>query len=139
MAGEDLSYRPCGHHGAEPSAWFGSACAPRRARQPEGPGSWWQDAQGGIDAERTRQGALRELEEETGIRSVPMLAETRGGTLRPAEHLRPKAWGGRYRGQKRSGSRVRFLGRRRGRDRARPATRRSFERWRLGDIGELLG
>ena len=42
-----------------------------RPSEPEGPGAWWQMPQGGIDeGEDPAQAALRELYEETGIRSV---------------------------------------------------------------------
>ena len=45
--------------------------------EPEGPGTWWQMPQGGIDAdEEPQQAALRELVEETGIRSVALIAES---------------------------------------------------------------
>ena len=38
---------------------------------PEGPGRWWQMPQGGIDeGEDPAKAALRELWEETGIKSV---------------------------------------------------------------------
>ena len=79
--------------------------------EPEGPGAWWQMPQGGIDeSEDPAKAALRELDEETGIRSVDIIAESpRLVHLRPAaEHLRPKAWGGRYRGQKQKWFAVRF-------------------------------
>ncbi|MDJ1157546.1 RNA pyrophosphohydrolase [Chelatococcus sp. SYSU_G07232] len=61
----------------------------------------WQMPQGGIDpGEDPYEAALRELYEETNVRSVALLAET-PGWLRydlPAE-LVGKAWKGRYRGQ----------------------------------------
>jgi putative (di)nucleoside polyphosphate hydrolase len=47
-------------------------------RDPEGQERWWQMPQGGIDAsEDPAAAALRELEEETGMRSVTLLATSR--------------------------------------------------------------
>ena len=44
-----------------------------RPSEPEGPGAWWQMPQGGIDeGEDPAKAALRELYEETGIRSVEL-------------------------------------------------------------------
>ena len=75
----------------------------------------WQMPQGGLDeGEDPQAGALRELEEETGIRSelVEILARA------PAElyydlpdDLLGKIWKGRYRGQNQHWVLARFLGR----------------------------
>ena len=68
--------------------------------------------QGGIDeGEDPRNAALRELYEETGIRTVTMIAEMPGWLTYdlPAELL-GKAWGGRYRGQKQKWFADRFIG-----------------------------
>ena len=63
----------------------------------------WQMPQGGIDAgEDARVAALRELGEETGIPAdaVTILGESRGWVRYDLpEHLVPKLWGGRFRGQ----------------------------------------
>ncbi len=80
--------------------------------EPEGPGTWWQMPQGGVDhTEDPRDAVLRELYEETGIRSVEILAESEGWLLYdlPPE-LQGKAWGGRYRGQKQKWFALRFVG-----------------------------
>ncbi len=108
-----LGYRPCVGImviNAAGLVWVG-----RRADlpgEPEGRGAWWQMPQGGIDAgEDSTSAALRELSEETGIRSVAILGET-PGWLRydlPAD-LIGKAWKGRYRGQEQKWYAVRFLG-----------------------------
>lgn len=62
----------------------------------------WQMPQGGMDeGESPDQTALRELEEETGVRSAVILAESRDWlTYDLPQELVPKIWGGRYRGQK---------------------------------------
>lgn len=82
------------------------------ASEEEGRGAWWQMPQGGIDAgEGPADAAVRELIEETGMRTVRILAET-SGWLRydlPAT-LAGKAWGGRYKGQEQKWFAVRFLG-----------------------------
>ena len=74
----------------------------------------WQMPQGGIDrGEDPRDTALRELEEETGVRpdKVKILAETREWLrydLPP--HLVRRVWRGRYRGQEQKWFAARFLG-----------------------------
>ena len=106
-------YRPCvgimilnrdGH------VWMGArADAPGDA---EGPGDWWQMPQGGIDAgEDVEAAALRELFEETGIKSIEVLGRTEDWLLYdlPGE-FQGKAWGGRYKGQKQIWFAVRFIG-----------------------------
>ncbi len=107
------AYRACvgimiiNHQG---KVWMGlRADAPDDA---EGPGDWWQMPQGGIDAdEEVEAAALRELFEETGIKSAEVLGSTENWLLYelPAE-LHGKAWGGRYRGQKQIWFAVRFTG-----------------------------
>ncbi|HYM99617.1 MAG TPA: RNA pyrophosphohydrolase, partial [Aestuariivirgaceae bacterium] len=103
MASEQLLYRPCvgimvlNRPGR---VWIGRRHdAPG---EPEGPGAWWQMPQGGIDEnEDPAKAALRELAEETSIRSVEIIAETPGWyNYDLPSGLRPRAWGGRYRGQK---------------------------------------
>jgi len=74
----------------------------------------WQMPQGGLDPdEEPRDGALRELEEETGIKPhlVEILAAAPDILLYdlPPE-LMGKIWGGRYRGQAQHWFLGRFLG-----------------------------
>ncbi|MFM9978127.1 MAG: RNA pyrophosphohydrolase [Sphingomonadaceae bacterium] len=74
----------------------------------------WQMPQGGLDpGEEAQAGALRELEEETGIgpRLVEIIARAPRDLLYdlPPE-LRRKMWGGRYAGQSQSWFLARFLG-----------------------------
>lgn len=72
----------------------------------------WQMPQGGIDAgEEPLEAARRELYEETGIRSVSLLAEAPEWiTYDLPEHLIGVALGGRYRGQKQKWFAFRFQG-----------------------------
>lgn len=75
----------------------------------------WQMPQGGLDpGEDPRAGALRELEEETGIKShlVEILAKAPQELLYdlPPEMM-GKIWGGKYRGQTQHWFIARFLGR----------------------------
>ena len=72
----------------------------------------WQMPQGGIDAgEDVREAALRELEEETGIRNVRVLAEAEEWFTYdlPAEAI-GVALKGKFRGQRQKWFAVRFLG-----------------------------
>ncbi len=74
----------------------------------------WQMPQGGLDkGERAEDGALRELEEETGIDRS--LVEILACASRPLDYdlpddLQGKVWGGRYRGQRQTWFLCRFLG-----------------------------
>ena len=106
-------YRPCVGImvlNREGLVWIGHrADAPG---QPEGPGAWWQMPQGGIDeGEDPAAAALRELFEETGIRSARIIAEMPDWLYYdlPPE-LHGKAWGGRYRGQRQKWFAARFEG-----------------------------
>ena len=75
----------------------------------------WQMPQGGLDpGEDAEQGALRELEEETGIGSdmveiVARASRTLDYDLPP--ELVGKLWKGRYRGQRQTWFLMRFTGR----------------------------
>ena len=141
MASEELFYRPCVGVmvlNATGQVWIGRRHdAPG---EPEGPGAWWQMPQGGIDeSEDPAKAALRELDEETGIRSVHIIAETPGWyTYDLPPNLRPKAWGGRYRGQKQKWFAMRFAGRDDEVVLERPGHKAEFDAWRWADIGELL-
>lgn len=74
----------------------------------------WQMPQGGLDkGEAAEAGALRELEEETGIpaRLVEIVARAKAELLYdlPAD-LVGKLWKGKYRGQRQTWFLARFLG-----------------------------
>jgi putative (di)nucleoside polyphosphate hydrolase len=143
MSSPAHGYRPCVGItviNAAGLVWIG-----RRADSPgeeEGRGAWWQMPQGGIDeGESPADAAVRELIEETGMRTVRILGET-GGWLRydlPAD-LVGKAWGGRYRGQEQKWFAVRFLGSESEIDIA-PATghKAEFSEWRWAPLAEVAG
>jgi putative (di)nucleoside polyphosphate hydrolase len=72
----------------------------------------WQMPQGGLDkGEDPYQGALRELYEETNVRSVVKLAESKDWyTYDLPTEVGKSAWRGRYRGQKQKWFALRFTG-----------------------------
>ena len=74
----------------------------------------WQMPQGGVDAgETTRQAALRELVEETGVteRLITVEGETQELIRYDLPHeVVPKRWKGRYRGQEQKWFLFRFHG-----------------------------
>jgi putative (di)nucleoside polyphosphate hydrolase len=72
----------------------------------------WQMPQGGIDeAEKPYPAALRELYEETNIKSVEKLGEIADWlTYDIPRDIVGEAWGGKYRGQKQKWYALRFTG-----------------------------
>ena len=142
MASEQLAYRPC--VGIMVLNRAGQVWIGRRhdaPGEPEGPGAWWQMPQGGIDEnEDPGKAALRELYEETGIRSVRSIAESAGWySYDLPEALRPKAWGGRYRGQKQKLFAIRFTGSDAEVALERPGHKPELVAWRWAQAGELIG
>lgn len=142
MASDELAYRPC--VGIMVLNRAGQVWIGRRhdaPGEPEGPGAWWQMPQGGIDeTEDPAKAALRELHEETGIRSVEIVAESTGWYIYDLPpDLRPKAWGGRYRGQKQKWFAMRFAGRDDEVALERPGHKPEFDAWRWAGIDELIG
>ena len=83
----------------------------------------WQMPQGGIDPDEDPwQAALRELYEETNVRSVERLGETADWlTYEIPPELIGRAWKGRYRGQRQKWYALRFTGDDREIDIAHPA------------------
>jgi len=101
--------------------------------------AFWQMPQGGIDAgEEPAAAALRELFEETGIRSATILAEsTEWYPYDLPPELLGHIWGGRYRGQMQRWFAMRFNG---GDDEINidpPDHEREFAEWRWAPMAEL--
>jgi putative (di)nucleoside polyphosphate hydrolase len=109
---EDLPYRPCA--GMAVLNRSGLVLIGRRVEGPEHTDAIhvWQMPQGGIDeGEDPYPAALRELHEETNIRSVEKLGEIADWLYYdiPREIV-GRAWSGRYRGQKQKWYAFRFVG-----------------------------
>lgn len=142
----DLPYRPC----------VGIALINRdglvfigRRRQEAGPehvdeSHSWQMPQGGIDpGEDPYRAALRELYEETSVRSVTLLGEAPDWYVYdlPAP-IAGRAWRGRYRGQTQRWFALRFTGRDDEIDILQPGGGRhpaEFQDWRWATLQELPG
>ncbi len=100
----------------------------------------WQMPQGGLDpGEHPEAGALRELEEETGIAPhlVEILARTPDVLLYdlPPE-LQGKIWGGKFRGQAQHWFVARFLGT--DADVRLDTPHPEFRAWKWADASELV-
>jgi putative (di)nucleoside polyphosphate hydrolase len=109
---EDLPYRPCA--GLCVINREGLVFVGRRIDGPEHTDAThvWQMPQGGIDeGEDPYPAALRELREETNIKSVKLLGEIKGWlTYDIPRVIVGKAWKGKYRGQKQKWYAVQFIG-----------------------------
>ncbi len=82
------------------------------ARRIDSAAEAWQMPQGGIDeGEEPAQAALRELQEETGTNKAHIIGESaKWYDYDLPEHLVPRLWGGKYRGQKQKWFAMRFEG-----------------------------
>jgi putative (di)nucleoside polyphosphate hydrolase len=109
---EDLPYRPC--VGVMVLNSEGLVFIGRRSGGPEHTDAThvWQMPQGGIDkGEEPHAAALRELYEETSIRSVTKLGEVPDWlTYDIPQRIAGEAWNGKYRGQKQKWFALRFTG-----------------------------
>jgi putative (di)nucleoside polyphosphate hydrolase len=109
---EDLPYRPCVGVMVLNSA--GLVFIGRRSEGPEHIDEThvWQMPQGGIDRDEDPwPAALRELYEETGIRSIERLGELRDWlSYDIPRDIVGQAWGGKYRGQTQKWYALRFIG-----------------------------
>jgi putative (di)nucleoside polyphosphate hydrolase len=141
-AAHDLPYRPS--VGVMLLGPDGRAFIGRRVDGPEigAAETMWQMPQGGLDAgEEPYAAALRELYEETNVRSVAPLGETKGWlSYDLPEHLVGVAWGGRYRGQRQKWFLMRFTGAEDEIDVLNPAAGAhpaEFVEWRWEDAARL--
>jgi putative (di)nucleoside polyphosphate hydrolase len=139
-AAPDLPYRPCVGImliNRDGQVWVGRR-RPKWAAA--GARHFWQMPQGGIDSgEAALAAALRELEEETGVRSVEVVAEAPAWLSYdlPAE-LIGVALKGRYRGQRQRWFAMRFTGREAEIDiSARRGHKAEFDAWRWVRSREL--
>jgi putative (di)nucleoside polyphosphate hydrolase len=136
----NLPYRPCVGImliNAAGLVWVG-----RRLPKWLGDGSAciWQMPQGGITAgEEPLSAALRELEEETAVRSVEVLAEAPGVfSYDLPDDLLGVALKGKYRGQRQKWFAMRFTGNDSEIDiSARGGLKAEFTAWRWADVAEL--
>ena len=82
------------------------------AKRIDNPKNFWQMPQGGVDnGEKFYEAAIRELKEETSIKTVSLIKEIDGLTtyLLP-NHLVGIIWKGKYKGQKQKWFILRFEG-----------------------------
>jgi putative (di)nucleoside polyphosphate hydrolase len=109
---EKLPYRPC--VGMMLINRAGLVFVGRRTGGPEHVDEThvWQMPQGGVDAkEDPYRAALRELHEETNVRSVEKLAESRDWYKYDIPRaIAGQAWKGKYRGQTQKWYALRFIG-----------------------------
>jgi putative (di)nucleoside polyphosphate hydrolase len=109
---EDLPYRPC--VGVMVLNKEGRAFIGRRTDGPEHVDEThvWQMPQGGIDeGEDAYPAALRELYEETSIKSVEKIGEIKDWLIYDIPRdIVGQAWKGKYRGQKQKWFALRFTG-----------------------------
>ena len=123
----------------------GRAFVGRRSERddaPEGAGHWWQMPQGGIDpGEDAEKAALRELNEETGIRTARIIGRAREWmNYDLPEKLIGVAWEGRYRGQTQLWFAARFEGEESEIElEPKPGHEREFDAWRWVALEELPG
>jgi len=102
----------------------------------------WQMPQGGVDkGEDTYKAALRELHEETGIRSVEKLAEVSEWlSYDIPREIVGEAWKGKFRGQTQKWYALRFIGKDSEIDIANPpgGHKPEFVDWRWEAMDKLL-
>ena len=133
------AYRPCvgvmllNAHGL---VWIGRRF---QKQNDDGVGHWWQMPQGGIDeGEDPAVAAIRELEEETAVRSAEIIAEAPGWyNYDLPEHLIGQSWKGKYRGQTQKWFAARFSGEDREINLAPPGHKQEFDQWRWAPIDEI--
>ena len=134
------AYRPCVGVmllNAEGLVWIGRRF---QKQNDDGVGHWWQMPQGGIDAgEDPAVAAMRELEEETAVRSAEIIAEAPDWyNYDLPEHLIGHSWKGKYRGQTQKWFAARFLGNDSEINLAPPGHKQEFNQWRWAKMNEML-
>ena len=134
------AYRPCvGIMLLNPQGlvWVGRRF---QKQNDDGVGHWWQMPQGGIDGnEDPAAAALRELEEETAVRSAEIIAEAPGWyNYDLPEHLIGKSWKGKYRGQTQKWFAARFTGKDSEINLAPPGHKQEFDQWRWVRMNEVI-
>ncbi len=134
------AYRPCvGVMLLNPQGlvWVGRRF---QKQNDDGVGHWWQMPQGGIDGdEDPAVAALRELEEETAVRSAEIIAEAPGWyNYDLPEHLIGKSWKGKYRGQTQKWFAARFTGDDSEINLAPPGHKQEFDQWRWVKMDEVI-
>lgn len=139
-----LPYRPCVGVmllNPEGRVWIGHRIVQKNDDEAAGVGMWWQMPQGGIDeGEDIHGAALRELTEETGVRSARVLEEAPDWlTYDLPDHLVGVAWKGRYRGQKQKWVACRFEGSDSEIDISGIGHKPEFDDWRWAHMDELEG
>ena len=103
----------------------------------DNPTNFWQMPQGGVDSnENFLEAAKRELEEETGIKTIKLIKEIDGWLeYNLPENLLGKIWNGKFRGQKQKWFVMKFLGEK---DEININTKKpEFLEWKWLDIPEL--
>ena len=134
------AYRPCvGVMLLNPQGlvWVGRRF---QKQNDDGVGHWWQMPQGGIDGnEDPAAAALRELEEETAVRSAEIIAEAPGWyNYDLPQHLIGKSWKGKYRGQTQKWFAARFTGKDSEINLAPPGHKQEFDQWRWVKMHEVI-
>ena len=117
--------------------------ANKALREHVAPGHEWQMPQGGIDeGEDPLQAAIRELQEETDVTSVSLIAEAADWFAYDLpDDIAKEAWKGRYLGQRQKWFAFRFEGDESEINIAAPAGghRPEFDAWRWEDMAALPG
>ena len=134
------AYRPCVGVmllNAQGLVWIGRRF---QKQNDDGVGHWWQMPQGGIDAgEDPAVAAIRELEEETAVRSAEIIAEAPDWyNYDLPEPLIGLSWKGKYRGQTQKWFAARFTGRDSEINLAPPGHKQEFNQWRWAKMTEML-
>lgn len=134
------AYRPCVGVmllNAQGLVWIGRRF---QKQNDDGVGHWWQMPQGGIDAgEEPAVAAMRELEEETAVRSAEIIAEAPDWyNYDLPEHLIGYSWKGKYRGQTQKWFAMRFTGQDSEINLAPPGHKQEFNQWRWAKMTEML-